>query len=102
MNPVRVHLTGMDVCGRVEAITPSVVGFSVGDIIVASNGALPVGGMAEYMVRYHVKVSDACDEGPLRYRRACGGSARRGPKARHWQQMSPASPRPSVALIQLP
>eukprot|EP00957_Ditylum_brightwellii_P002492 190824-Ditylum_brightwellii.AAC.1 len=39
---------GMDVCGVVENPNGH-TGFQKGDIVVASNGVSPVGGMAEYM-----------------------------------------------------
>ncbi|CAM9952846.1 unnamed protein product [Sphacelaria rigidula] len=39
---------GMDVCGVVEEIEGSAK-FKVGDRVIASNGILPVGGLAEYM-----------------------------------------------------
>jgi threonine dehydrogenase-like Zn-dependent dehydrogenase len=42
---------GMDLVGRVEAVAPGVQGFKLGDVVVANNEAMPVGGMAEYAVR---------------------------------------------------
>lgn len=39
---------GMDICGIVEDNNESTQ-FAIGDVIVASNGMTPVGGMAEYM-----------------------------------------------------
>ena len=41
----------MDVCGIVEGISPGVAGFNLGDIVVASNGMMPIGGLSQYMVR---------------------------------------------------
>merc|ERR1719174_2719410 len=43
------YIPGMDVCGTVEEVSTDVVDFKVGDVIVASNGMDPIGGMAEYM-----------------------------------------------------
>ena len=42
---------GMDIVGVVEAVGHGVAGFRQGDVVVATNGASPIGGLAEYMVR---------------------------------------------------
>jgi NADPH:quinone reductase-like Zn-dependent oxidoreductase len=44
------YTPGMDVCGVVEQVAPGANGFKVGDVVVASNGLAPQGGMASYMV----------------------------------------------------
>jgi len=49
LKPSLPYVPGMDICGRVEEVSEGVE-FKVGDIIVASNGMFPVGGMAEYML----------------------------------------------------
>lgn len=41
-------IPGMDVCGVVEEIADGAK-FKVGDRVIASNGMLPIGGLAEYM-----------------------------------------------------
>jgi NADPH:quinone reductase-like Zn-dependent oxidoreductase len=43
------YVPGMDVCGRVEEVSPEIEEFKVGDVVVASNGIAPQGGLAEYM-----------------------------------------------------
>eukprot|EP00038_Savillea_parva_P002524 m.115035 g.115035 ORF g.115035 m.115035 type:complete len:374 (+) comp10868_c0_seq4:2494-3615(+) len=45
------YVPGMDVCGEVVALDPSVTGFSRGDVVVSTwGGIMAVGGMAEYCV----------------------------------------------------
>merc|ERR1712232_756799 len=50
LKPTLPYVPGMDVCGRVEEVSEGLSEFKEGDIIVASNGMTPVGGMAEYML----------------------------------------------------
>lgn len=50
LKPSLPYVPGMDICGRVEEISEGISEFKVGDIIVATNGMYPVGGMAEYML----------------------------------------------------
>ncbi|CAM9587367.1 unnamed protein product [Chrysoparadoxa australica] len=44
------YVPGMDLCGIVEGVDAGEKNFKKGDCIIATNGTLPVGGMAEYAV----------------------------------------------------
>ena len=55
------YTPGMDICGKVVALGPGVTGFSIGDVVAASQGARCVGGCAEYMLveeRYTARVPE--------------------------------------------
>eukprot|EP00903_Cladosiphon_okamuranus_P011470 g10803.t1 len=48
MNPKLPFVPGMDLCGVVEQVAEGAGKFKVGDRIMATNGMMPVGGLAEY------------------------------------------------------
>eukprot|EP00903_Cladosiphon_okamuranus_P011471 g10804.t1 len=48
LNPKLPFIPGMDLCGVVEQVAEGSDKFKVGDRIMATNGMMPVGGLAEY------------------------------------------------------
>lgn len=50
IRPKLPYIPGTDICGEIVETTAKVKGFKEGDIVVANNGLMPVGGMAEFMV----------------------------------------------------